>query len=58
MPHSVQYHVSTAELRARIGGRSHLRSRVDGPSVAIVAFAMLTVPIAMWLISVLVKWSA
>jgi hypothetical protein len=58
MPRSVQYHVSTAELRSRIGGRSHLRPRVDGPSIAIVAVAMLTVPLAMWLISLLVKWAA
>jgi hypothetical protein len=58
MPRSVQYQVSTAELRSRIGGRSHRQSRVDGPSVAIVAVAMLTVPLAMWLISLLVKWVA
>ena len=57
MSRSHQYRLSTAELRARIGGKAPQLNRIDRPSVAIVAAAMLTVPLAMWLISVLVRWS-
>jgi hypothetical protein len=57
MPRSSRYQVSTAELRSRIGGQSPGRIGVDRPSVAIVALAMLTVPLAMWLMSLIVRWA-
>jgi hypothetical protein len=57
MPRSSRYQVSTAELRSRIGGRSAERFQVDWPSVAIVAVVMLTVPLAMWVISLIVRWA-
>ena len=54
MPRPVDYHVSTAELRSKIGGRS----RIDGASVVLVGIAILTAPLAMWLMSLPVSWSS
>jgi hypothetical protein len=58
MMRPVPHRLSTAELRARIGGHALSRKRFDLSSVAIVAAAMLTAPLVMWLISLLVKWTA
>ena len=58
MQHSTQYRLSTAELRARIGSQTLPRKQLDPSSLVIVGAAMLTAPLAMWLISLFVRWAA
>ena len=58
MPQSVPQPITTSPQRARTaGGSEHLR-RIDAPSVLIVAAAMLTAPVVMWLIDLLVTASS